>query len=87
MNKLFEWFGQPFERMSKTDNVEQTGRLFERMKILLICTTGSIPSAWLDQGMGNVVVYFFFISFVVVVNFKAFILTIKNGDYFNLSLK
>ena len=87
MNKLFEWFGQPFEQMSKTDNVEQTGRLFERMKILLICTTGSIPSAWLDQGMGNVVVYFFFISFVVVVNFKAFILTIKNGDYFNLSLK
>ena len=59
MNKLFEWFGQPFEQMSKTDNVEQTGRLFERMKILLICTTGSIPSAWLDQGMGNVVVYFF----------------------------
>ena len=87
MNKLFEWFGQPFEQMSKTDNVEQTGRLFERMKILLICTTGSIPTAWLDQGMGNVVVYFFFISFVVVVNFKAFILTIKNGDYFNLSLK
>ena len=87
MNKLFEWFGQPFEQMSKTDNVEQTGRLFERMKILLICTTGSIPSAWLDQGMGNVVVYFFFISFVVVVNFKAFILTIKNGDCFNLSLK
>ena len=87
MNKLFEWFGQPFEQMSKTDNVEQTGRLFERMKILLICTTGSIPSAWLDQGMGNVVVYFFFILFVVVVNFKAFILTIKNGDYFNLSLK
>ena len=87
MNKLFEWFGQPFEQMSKTDNVEQTGRLFERMKILLICTTGSIPSAWLDQGIGNVVVYFFFISFVVVVNFKAFILTIKNGDYFNLSLK
>ena len=40
MNKLFEWFGQPFEQMSKTDNVEQTGRLFERMKILSICTTG-----------------------------------------------
>lgn len=26
-----------------------------------------------------------FISFVVVVNFNAFILTIKKGDYFNFS--
>ena len=92
--------------MSKTDNVEWTGKPFEQMKMLLICMIGctiglpivqmtkllkQFSKPFLAHGLirewAMLLCIFFFISFVVVVNFKAFILTIKNGDYFNLSLK
>ena len=73
--------------MSKTDNVKQTGKPFKWMKILLICMIGLLirqtykllkrfaKPLWahgliMEQAMLLCIV---FISFVVIVNFKAFI--------------
>ena len=103
VNKSLEQFAWPFERMHKTDNVERTGKPFKRVKIILLirmigCAIG-LPIErmlkWfskpfrahgliMKQAMLLCIV---FISFVVVVNFKAFILTIENGDYFNFLSK
>ena len=101
MNKLLEQFAWPFKRMSKTDNVEQTGKLFKQMKILLIHTIGctiiiGLPIVQMNKLLKQFAKLFqacslimecamllsiVFISFVIVINFKAFILTIENGNY------
>ena len=87
--------------MSKTDNVEQTGKLFKQMKMLLIHTIGctiiiGLPIVQMNKLLKQFAKLFqacslimewamllsiVFISFVIVINFKAFILTIENGNY------
>ena len=87
--------------MSKTDNVERTGKPFTRMKILLIHTIGctiiiGLPIVQMNKLLKQFAKLFqacslimewamllsiVFISFVIVINFKAFILTIENGNY------
>ena len=61
--------------MSKMDNVERTGKPFEWMKILI--HTIGLPIVQMINylnGFGNF-------------NFKAFILMIEIGDYFNFLSK
>ena len=101
MNKLFQRFGQPFEWMSKMDNAKWTGKPFEWMKVLLIHTIG-LPIVQMNKLLKwfwkpfrahglimerVMLLCIVFISFAIVVNFKAFILKIENGDYFNFLSK
>ena len=72
--------------MSKTDNDERTGKPFERMKILLIRMNKLLQRFSKPFGAHGLIMEramllcIVFISFVAVDNFKAFILTIENGD-------
>ena len=89
MSKNFERTGKQFERM-KISLISLIGCAIRvaivRMNKLLKRFSKPIRAHGLIMEWA-MLLCIVFISFVVVVNFKAFILTIENGDYFNYSSK